>query len=166
MYGEAVANINAELASLESDEPSHPEYLAISAAITRRKETRVALARTKFGLQVKNWQTRGSAEQTQCYSQYAQSCRDIRDAILTRASDDWYHIQKSRRAFEDSIAVVSLASYKRADLVAQQTAYSTEVSILSGIAKYVGFPAAPELPVATTSEIEEDLKSLGVSAST
>ena len=65
---------------------------------------------------------------------------------------------------EDSIATTSLSSYKRLDLVAQQTAYNTEVSILSGMAKHVGFPAAPEIMGATQSEIEEDLKSLGVTS--
>lgn len=162
MFGEAVANINAELASLERDEPTHPEYLAISAAISRQSQARKVLARKRFTLQVKNWQKRGIADQTQFHSQYAQSCRDIRDEALTTASDEWYQIQKGRRSMDDSVAIVSLSSCKRLDLVAQQTAYNTEVSILSGIAKHVGFPAAPEIMGATQSEIEEDFKSLGV----
>jgi hypothetical protein len=37
------------------------------------------------------------------------------------------------------------------------------VSVMSGVAKYVGFPAAPSLSVARPSEIEEDFEKMGVS---
>ncbi|EPE31584.1 hypothetical protein GLAREA_12340 [Glarea lozoyensis ATCC 20868] len=42
-----------------------------------------------------------------------------------------------------------------------QVAYSNEVSILSGIAKYVGFPAAPAMASATAAELEEDMEKMG-----
>jgi hypothetical protein len=44
-----------------------------------------------------------------------------------------------------------------------QVAYSNEVSILSGVAKYVGFPAAPPMASTTAAELEEDLEKMGVS---
>ena len=37
-------------------------------------------------------------------------------------------------------------------------AYNEEVSLLSGVAKYVGFPAAPEMSQITPREYDEDLK--------
>jgi len=52
---------------------------------------------------------------------------------------------------------------KRIQQVSQQTAYNKEVSILSGVAKYVGFPAAPELPSVQTNDLEGDIQKMGVS---
>jgi hypothetical protein len=51
---------------------------------------------------------------------------------------------------------------RRSQQVAQQTAYNTEVSILAGIAKHVGFPAAPDVAGARPSEIEDDFQIMGV----
>ena len=36
---------------------------------------------------------------------------------------------------------------------------------MAGVAKYVGFPAAPSLAAARPSEIDEDLEKMGVSSS-
>lgn len=52
---------------------------------------------------------------------------------------------------------------KRSDQIRQQAAYNLEVSILSGVAKYVGFPAAPEIKPARPSEIDADLRAMKVS---
>jgi hypothetical protein len=155
--------LNDELASLESDTITHPEYLAMVAAITRQREERASLARIRFQFQVKNLQNRCAAERAQFHSQYAQTVRDLRDSSLARANQEWYQIQRGRRAVEDSIDRTSLSTFKRTDLIAQQNAYNTEVSILSGVAKYVGFPSAPEVTGASQSEMEEDLRAVGVS---
>ena len=50
---------------------------------------------------------------------------------------------------------------RRSQQVAQQTAYNMEVSILSGIAKYVGFPAAPNIDGVRSSELDADLQLMG-----
>ena len=52
---------------------------------------------------------------------------------------------------------------KRSDQIRRQAAYNKEVSLLSGIAKYVGFPAAPEIKGLKPAEIEGDLREMGVS---
>jgi hypothetical protein len=52
---------------------------------------------------------------------------------------------------------------KRSDQIRHQTAYNLEVSVLSGVAKYVGFPAAPDISAARPTEIDEDLRAMKVS---
>ena len=54
-------------------------------------------------------------------------------------------------------------SEDRATRIRERQAYNMEVQILSGIAKYIGFPAAPEVKGATTSETQQDLEAMGVS---
>jgi len=51
---------------------------------------------------------------------------------------------------------------KRSALIKQQTAYNNEISILSGVAKWVGFPAAPTIGHARPKEIDDDLRGMGV----
>jgi hypothetical protein len=53
---------------------------------------------------------------------------------------------------------------RRSQQITQQTAYNKEVSVLSGIAKYVGFPAAPDITSVRTGEREEDMEKMGVSS--
>lgn len=94
-----------------------------------------------------------------------QSVREVRDNSLERANQEWYQIQRGRRALDESaVDRNSLTAAKRHDLVAQQNAYNMEVSILSGMAKWVGFPAAPEVTGASQSEMDEDLRKMGVRA--
>ena len=52
---------------------------------------------------------------------------------------------------------------KRTQHIAHQRAYNQEVSLLSGIARYHGFPAAPPLGKAPLQYIEEDLKRMRLS---
>ena len=51
---------------------------------------------------------------------------------------------------------------RRSKQISQQTAYNTEVSVLSGFAKYVGFPAAPEIQPVRRQDLEEDLQNMGI----
>ena len=52
---------------------------------------------------------------------------------------------------------------KRAVQIANQRAYNKEVSLLSGLARYEGFPAAPSLAGARQTDVDEDLKRMKVS---
>ena len=133
------------------------------AAIENQRKERVALARTSFHYKVKALQNKSIAERTHHHSQYMQSAREIRDAALEQANEEWYQIQRGRRALDqEPVDRTPLTAMKRSDLIAHQSAYNTEVSILSGMAKYVGFPAAPEVTGASQSEVDEDLRKMGV----
>ena len=72
-------------------------------------------------------------------------------------------LQRGRRSLgcDETEYMIKLPE-KRSDQIRQQTAYNLEVSILSGVAKYVGFPAAPDISAARPSEIDEDLRAMKV----
>ena len=163
LFAERTKQLNEELAMLESPNITHPEYLNMVEAISAQRRERIQHARTVFNFKVKALQNKSVAERTQHFSQYMQTVRDIRDRSLEQANKEWYQIQRERRTpDEDKTDTMYHFSMKRSDQVAQQTAYNTEVSILSGIAKYVGFPAAPEIEGASSTEIEDDLRKMGV----
>jgi hypothetical protein len=70
--------------------------------------------------------------------------------------------------FSDSLLTMYYLAFgipfpqRRSEQIKKQTEYNLEVSILSGVAKYVGFPAAPAIAAAIPSELEDDLQKMGV----
>lgn len=106
---------------------------------------------------------RFAAERTQLQSQFFQSMRDLREQTLDRISSHVYQIQRERRNIgEDEREYFIRYNPKRSEQLRQQIAYNQEVSILSGVGKYVGFPAAPDLRGAGEMDIAEDLKQMKV----
>jgi hypothetical protein len=104
------------------------------------------------------------AKRSQILVQYQQDVRDIREKKLEQLGKQWYEIQHDRRSCAGTVPDYALRfPTKRSQQIMNQVAYSNEVSILSGIAKYVGFPAAPPMAMTTAAELEEDLEKMGVS---
>ena len=132
-------------------------------SIGQQRLNRIELAETAFRFKLKALQKKCIADRTQAHSQYMQTVREVRDESLRAASREVYQIQLERRQFDrGEPGRLSFMPKQRSELVAQQNAYNMEVSILSGIAKYVGFPAAPEIEAANADEREEDLRKMGV----
>jgi hypothetical protein len=104
------------------------------------------------------------AEKATIHSSYFQRIRDVREDYLERIGEHFYRIQRDRFKSENRIPDFGITFPEdRSTRISQQTAYNKEVSILSGVAKYVGFPAAPDLSSAREKELEEDLEKMGVS---
>lgn len=103
-------------------------------------------------------------KRAQILSQFYQEVREIREQKLELLGKQWYEIQHDRRAHGSSVDDYALRyNTKKEDQVRDQYAYNLEVSVLSGIAKYRGFPAAPAMAPATSTELEDDFKKMGVS---
>ena len=104
------------------------------------------------------------AERGQFLSQYYQDIRHTRDEDLDNSYKELYALQKDRRQFgTDETNYAMIYNPKRPQQILQQMSFNLEVSILSGIAKHVGFPAAPEMSALTIQDADHDLQSMGVS---
>ena len=149
---------------LNQAEPTHPEYLAQMECVDQDRDKKIEYEQTLMKYKLMTLQTISIAEKAQAHSQYMQTIRDIRDRALEQISKQSFQIQRERR---DRIGRVPDYSFhystKRSQQIINQTAYNAEVSILSGVAKYVGFPAAPEMRGARPEEIDDDLRNMGVS---
>ena len=89
--------------------------------------------------------------------------RDLREDIIAECNQRVFDLQRGRRSLgSDEVEYMVKLPEKRSDQIRQQTAYNLEVSILSGVAKYVGFPAAPDISAARPGEIDEDLRAMKV----
>lgn len=156
--------MNRELEMLKGPSPTHPEYLRQLECVTRYRDDKVKYEGTLFQYRTKSLLNKSLAERSQAHSTYFQRVRDLREKYSGAVSKQFYAIQRDRFKTEEISPHHSVPfPTSRSDQIAQQTAYNQEVSILSGVAKYVGFPAAPDLSSARPSELEEDLEKMGVS---
>ena len=152
---------------LKGPKPTHQEYLRQLKCVQDHRDAKVNYEHTLFKYRMEALLNKSMAERAQIHSTYFQRARDLRESYSGAASKQFYAIQRDRFKTEDISPHHHIPfPTRRSDQIAQQTAYNQEVSILSGVAKYVGFPAAPALSSARPSELEEDMAKMGVSAST
>ena len=161
LFEEKLTQHDEELAMLNGPNPTHPDYIMLKKVIDKHLEDKIQHEQTLLKYKLMSLQQKSIAEKAQIHSQYMQSVREIRERTLEQLQKESYQLQRERRHVEGDVPDYSyLFNPNRAEQIAQQTAYNTEVSILSGIAKYVGFPAAPEITGARPNEIEEDLQAM------
>ena len=97
-------------------------------------------------------------------SQFYQGVRESREKVLEELGQEWYEIQQERRHHANTIPDYGIRfSSSKTQAVRQAVAYNKEVSILSGFAKHVGFPAAPAIHGASEDQLEHDLEAIAVS---
>ena len=145
--------------------PTHPEYLAMMQCIDARRDEKIRVADKMKEYEIQTLRNFAVAKRSQILVQYQQEVRDIREKKLEQLGKQWYEIQHDRRSYSGSVPEYTLKfPVRRSQQVQNQVAYSKEVSILSGIAKYVGFPAAPPMAPTTAEELEDDLEKMGVSS--
>lgn len=151
---------------LRQSHPTHPEYLAMMQSIDARRDEKFRVADKIKEYQMQSLANFAVSRRSQILTQYQQEVREIREKKLEQLGKQWYEIQHDRRSYAGSVPEYTLKfPAKKPQQVQNQVAYSKEVSILSGVAKYVGFPAAPAMAPTTAEELEDDLEKMGVSFS-
>lgn len=164
LYDERIASINSELTQLASKKPTHPELLRQLKIVEKHRDDKFDIEQKLLVHRIGALKRKSVAERAEINSSYFQTARDLREKHLEKISEHFYRIQRERFKTEDPIPNYTIPFPKdRTQQVSQQVAYNKEVSILSGVAKYVGFPAAPELSNIRTTELDHDLSKMGVS---
>jgi hypothetical protein len=165
LYDERIAAINNELQLLQQSKPAHPELLRQLEVVHKHRDEKFEIEQKLLVYKVGALKNKAVAERSQLHSQYFQTVRDIRERHLERISEHFYRIQRDRFKADSSIPSYTIPfPEKKSQQILHQTAINTEVSVLSGVAKYVGFPAAPKIEP-RQKDIEEDIyQRLGVSS--
>ncbi|KAI4648028.1 hypothetical protein J4E93_004439 [Alternaria ventricosa] len=160
---EQIAQLERELEMLKQPNCVHPEYVAMIKCVDDRRADKIAYETRLLEYKQKNLEIITAAERHQMHSQYFQTVRHIREDILEECNQRVFELQRGRRQLgcDETEYMVRLPE-KRSDQIRHQTAYNLEVSILSGVAKYVGFPAAPDISAARPTEIDEDLRAMKI----
>lgn len=132
--------------------------------VDERRAEKIAYETRLLEYKQKNLEVITAAERHQMHSQYFQTVRHVREEMLEECNQRVYELQRGRRSLgcDETEYMVKLPE-KRSDQIRYQTAYNLEVSILSGVAKYVGFPAAPDISAARVADVDEDLRAMKVS---
>lgn len=164
LYDEKISHLNHELSQLAATEPKHTEILKQFECVDKYKNEKQDTEQKLLVFKVGALKRKSVAERAQLHSAYFQTVRDIRERHMENMSEHFYRIQRERFKSNHVTPIYTIPfPDKKIGQITQQTAYNKEVSILSGVAKYVGFPAAPELKSAPNSDLDADLQKMGVS---
>ncbi|KAK1809005.1 Transcriptional regulatory protein, partial [Friedmanniomyces endolithicus] len=165
LYDERLATMNGELSMLAQPDCQHPEYLRQVACVNARREKQMREAQAFYHYRLTSIRQRTLGDRSQLQSQYHQHIREMRESVMYQLGEEWYNIQKERRQQhqEKDDAYIYKFPAKKSAQIRQQAKYNQEVSVLSGVAKYVGFPAAPDINGAEGDLLEDDLKAMKVS---
>lgn len=164
LYEERLKELNEEEALLTSDNPTHPEYLAMMECIDSRRDDRLRVSEVEFRFDMDALSRWAVARRAQILSQYYQSVRESREKTMDELGKQWYEIQHERRKNANPIPDYGFRFPKdKAQQKKQAIAHNKETSILAGIAQHHGFPAAPEMKPASQAEVEDDFEAMHVS---
>lgn len=149
---------------LTSDNPTHPEYLAMLQCLEERRAEKIRRSNLELQFKQSVLRHRAVAERAQIMSQFYQAVRESRDETVAELGQEWYQIQQERRRAANTIPDYGIRfPAARAQAVRNAVSYNKEVSVLSGFAKHVGFPAAPSINGASDEQLEADLEAINVS---
>lgn len=166
LYQERLDQLNREEEMLLSDTPTHHELLAMLQCLEERRAETIRKSNLELQFKMSVLNHRAVAERAQIMSQFYQSVRAEREKTIEGLGQDWYDIQQERRRLTSVIPEYGLGfPATKAQAVRQAVSYTREVSILSGFAKHVGFPAAPTISGVTEEQLEDDLEAIAVSMS-
>ncbi|KAJ1333853.1 Sds3-like [Microdochium nivale] len=166
LFEERMEQLNREEAMLRAEQPTHPEYLAMMECVEARRNERVIIADRTSERTMETVDRWAVARRAQIHSQYFQSVRESRERVLAELGQRWYDIQHERRKNANNVPEFGLRFPQNSQQrIRQAIAYNKEVSILSGIAKYEGMPAAPDMRGASSQELEDDFDAMNVQRS-
>jgi Fe2+ transport system protein B len=159
---EQLEQVDRELELLQQASCTHPDYLAQLACVDERRDDKIKYENTLLKYQLGALLNKTVAERGQTFSQYFQEVRRLRDEALESCYRELYSLQKDRRRYGTEESATMLYTNRRAELLEIQSARNKEASILSGISRHVGFPAAPEMASLQSDEISRDLEAMEV----
>ncbi|KAF7503323.1 hypothetical protein GJ744_003966 [Endocarpon pusillum] len=164
LYDERIVTLNEELAQLSAPKPSHPEFLRQIECIRKYRDEKFDLEQKLLVYKIKSLKTKSVAQRSQIHSAYFQTVRDVREKHLDRIGEQLSRVRRDHVKTDEKIPSYSIPfPSRRSTQITQQSSYNKEVSILSGVAKYVGFPAAPSVKAALQAEMDEDMEKMGIS---
>ncbi|KAF2967185.1 hypothetical protein GQX73_g6369 [Xylaria multiplex] len=161
LYEERLEQLNREEAMLRSDNPTHPDYLAMMRCVDARRDERIRVADRELELRIESSERWAVARRAQIHSQFFQAVRESRERILAELGQHWYDIQHERRKNANNVPEYGIRFPKsQAQRIRNALSYNREVSILSGIAKHEGMPAAPDMQGASAQELDDDFDAI------
>ena len=131
------------------------------ACVDKKRDDQIEYERELYRLKSDLIKRNSVADRSVAIGQYMQTARQVREDILEKANEEWYQLQRERRNHNsDQPNYIYGYRKKRTQQITHQISYNNEVSILSGFAKHVGFPAAPEISHSRQNEVDDDFRAI------
>ncbi|KAM0287788.1 hypothetical protein ACHAQH_000320 [Verticillium albo-atrum] len=162
LYKERLERLEAEEQSLQSDNPTHPEYLLMRQCLDERLENRMREVNKEHELTVEALDRLSVARRAQVWGQFYQGVREKREQYLESLNQEWYETQNARRSAHSVPDYSIQFPTNPVQRTRNAVAYNTEVAYLAGLAKHEGFPAVPAMRGASSAEIDDDLEAIKV----
>lgn len=121
---------------------------------------------TEYNFRIKAQEKWAVAQRAQIWGQFFQAVREKREQALEALNKQWYDIQTARRNAHSVQDWGILFPKDPTQRVKNAIAYNSEVSTLSGMARYEGFPAGPEMKGASAAELKADMQAMEVCTAT
>ncbi|OAA67561.1 Sds3-like protein [Cordyceps fumosorosea ARSEF 2679] len=160
LYTEKLRRVEEEEQSLLADVPTHREYLNMKQCLDDRLNQRLQEVNTEFDLQLRANERAAVAQRAQIWSQFYQAVREKREQTLESLNKQWYDVQAARRNAHSLQDYGLLFPKDPTQRLRNAIAYNSEVSTLSGMAKYEGFPAGPDMKGASALELKSDFSAI------
>ncbi|KAK9245215.1 Sds3-like-domain-containing protein [Lipomyces tetrasporus] len=140
---------------------THPELATVYDELAEARDKRISLAdaHRKYRRRCIENQTR--SYRTHIHQQFYKNGSNLRATMIQETTETWYKVNRERRAMDTMVPFYGYRiPEKRSVIYRQRQAQYNEIALLTGIAKYIGFPAAPEIKSATADEVAEDMEAL------
>ncbi|KAK9322710.1 Sds3-like-domain-containing protein [Lipomyces orientalis] len=140
---------------------THPELATVYDELAGARDKRISLAdaHRKYRRRCIENQTR--SYRTHIHQQFYKNGSNLRATMIQETTETWYKVNRERRAMDTMVPFFGYRiPEKRSVIYRQRQAQYNEIALLTGIAKYIGFPAAPEIKSATADEVAEDMEAL------
>lgn len=166
LYDERIRALQNELTSVKMARPTHPDFLRQVQCIQAHRDDKKVKEVKLWEYKIDSLRKTSAGEVSIKNNIYRRKIGEIREQYLEKANDSFYKIHKERYKTDPNIENYGIPfPTDRVTQIIHQTAFNKEVSINAGLAKYKGFPAAPDIPRAKATELDDDLAKMGVSDS-
>lgn len=164
LYEEKSHQLEKEIELVNSGE--HPNLNEKAEQNVTRHQKRIRLADALLVRKKAEIDIEFKAKRFAAFSQHAQDRQKLRAFLLSRTSAEWFQIHREKRILDMAVPDYGyMVSDRPAEQVKYRLEYEMEVSLLAGLKKYVGFPAAPPVSSATKEDIVADLGAMDISSS-
>ncbi|KAK9460455.1 Sds3-like-domain-containing protein [Lipomyces oligophaga] len=159
LYEDKVVRLNADIELCL--EGKHPELAAINSQIEAIRDEKLKLANARLSYRRRCVENQTRSFRSHIHQQFYKNVANLRAKMISDITESWYKVNRERRSMD---SLVPFYNYrvpdKQSTIFRQRQAQYQEIALLSGLSKYVGFPAAPEIKAATQDEIADDLEAL------
>lgn len=163
LYDDKIGELQKDVEMIENG--THPELASMTADLQKKRILRLKCADSLLMYHLDNIDGQFRAAHYDTMSRFLQQVRECREEMLFDTSQKWYQMQRERRQLDLPVKEMGYVFPERVSVqVRQRAAHNNEVSLLAGIAKYIGFPAAPSVEGATVDEMHQDLEVLGLAS--